>query len=116
MANYFNRCLRQWLNGLKHLTKDFLILGLVVITVFLEFKVGWLTPGHGWETVVVNFFTPVVLILIYMSWDLVKAAYELDKKRADEIDILANKLALVTEQWPQRIEKIKQLSCYDREA
>lgn len=116
MTNYFHRWFRQWLIGVKDLTKDFVILGLVLITVFLQFQIGWLASGRGWETIVVNFLPPAVLLLIYMSWHLVNAAFQLDKRRADEIDILANRLALINEQWPQRIEKIKQLSCYDREA
>jgi hypothetical protein len=110
------RWLVQWLSGVKHLIKDFVIVALVLAAVFIEFEVGWLAPGRGWETIVANLLPPVALVLLYMLWHLVNAAYQLDKNRTIEIEVLENRLALVNEQWPQRIEKLKQLACYDREA
>lgn len=110
-GSYFHRWLSEWLNGLRSLGKDIIVIVLAFVTLFVQWKMGWIQIGHGWETIVVNLSLPLGLALVFLIFHAFRAVFRLDERRAHEIAALRN----VLETWPERGELIKLLRGYHRE-
>src|SRR6266404_2190697 len=108
--SYFHLWLSEWLNGLRSLGKDIVVIVLAFMTLFVQWKMGWIQIGHGWETIVVNLSPPLGVLLVFLIFHAFRAVLQLDESRTQEIASLRN----VLETWPERVELIRLLRGYHR--
>jgi len=109
--SYFHLWLSEWLNGLQSLGKDIVVIVLAFMTLFVQWKMGWIQIGHGWETIVVNLSPPLGVPLVFLVFHAFRAVFQVDERRVQEIAAVRN----VLETWPERVELIKLLRGYHRE-
>src|SRR5258707_14617314 len=81
------------------------------MTLFVQWKMGWIQIGHGWETIVVNLSPPLGVPLVFLVFHAFGAVFQVDERRVQEIAAVRN----VLETWPERVELIKLLRGYHRE-
>jgi hypothetical protein len=110
-SSYFHLWLSEWLDGLRSLAKDIIVIVVAFVTLFVQWRMGWIQIGHGWETIVVNLSPPLGVLLVFLVFSAFRAVRQLDRRRMQEIVALRN----VFETWPGRVESIKLLRGYHRE-
>jgi len=110
-SSYFHRWLSEWLNGLRSLKKDAIVIVITFAALIGQWKMGWIPIGRGWETIVVRLSLPLGVPLVFLIYHAFSAVFRLDERRVEEIATVRN----VLERWPERVELIKLLRGYHRE-
>ncbi len=101
-SSYFHRWLSEWLNGFRSLRKDTIVIVLAVVTLFVQWKMGWIQIGHGWETIVVNLSLPLGVPLVFLILKLLRGYHregELLKDELEKLDYPPLSLEQRTKTW-----------------
>jgi hypothetical protein len=101
--SYLRRWFVRWWEATLRLSKDLLALLLIILVLFLQFKLGWIKQGTGWEATIINVGPSLGILFLFVVYNAVAAVIQVDQDRAGEISALNTALGSTYEEWVNRL-------------
>src|SRR5438093_741688 len=86
--DYWRRWFVRWREAIWNLWKDVMALLLALLVVFVQFKMGWLKQGNGWQATFINIGPTLSIVVLFCVYHALAAVVLVDRDRSGEIQSL----------------------------
>ncbi len=107
--DYWRRWFVRWREAIWNLRKDAIALILAVLVLILQFKMGWIKQGTGWQATFLNIGPTLGILVLFLGYHALAAIVLVDRDRSGAIQSLDSALASLCDEWPERVSRLGML-------